>query len=162
MGIRSTTSFTKQNASFRFGQAIRELSLAICIFKAPISSSCCSLAFVSTLASYSHFLIPIRHHISLTCKSVLTQGLAMYAITDEGVRMVSSKYFCRATLQEILFRAPKHSHLPPMTSQCRILSSSSLSPSPAPSIVPAWLACRARPSGVLSWNFWPSPFPYSH
>ena len=44
---------------------------------------------------------------SLTCRTVLTQGLAKYAITDEGVRMVSSKNFCRAALQDVLLRSSK-------------------------------------------------------
>ena len=57
---------------------------------------------------------------------------------------------------------PNRSHLPPIPSQCHILSSSGLCQSPDPSSIPAWLAYRARPSGVLSLKFSPSPSLCSH
>ena len=152
-------------ASFLFAQAIAEASLAISTFKAPISSTCCSRllrAFVSMVASYSHFLIPIRHHTNLTCKSVLTQGLVMYTINDEGVGIVSSKHFWRAVFQEILFRSfkPFSFALDDVTVPSSFLFRFEC-------VIKyfnyyAWLACRARPLGVLSLNSSPSPSPYSH
>ena len=102
VGIRSTTNLTEQSAYFRLCvpgyfqsayQAIAESSLAINTFRASMSSKCCSLDLVSMVASYSCFLIPTRHHISLICEFILTQR---YAVTVDGVFMVSSNFFWRA------------------------------------------------------------------
>ena len=53
------------------------------------------------MASYSALFIPNRHYFNFTCKSVFTHGMARYAISVDGVFMVSSKYFWRFVLQKI-------------------------------------------------------------
>ena len=113
LGKRSNKNFTKQTASDRFAHAIAKSSLAISTFKGSISSNCCSLAFVSMVASYSCLLIPTRHHTSLTSRSVLKPGLATYAVTNEGYRMVSSKYFWRAVLLETFTSSSRPSYFSP-------------------------------------------------
>ena len=120
VGKRSTTNLTKQKASLRLAQAIAESSLEINTRSASINSSSCSFDFESLLASYSDFLIPIKHQANRFCKSVLD--------TDKPGMLPSSQV--HAWYGRSIFRGPPSKRFPaasqarlcspPRTSPCRI------------------------------------------
>ena len=120
VGMRSTRNLANQKASLRLAQSIAESSLLIKTRGASISSNSCSFDLESLLASYYDKITPIKHQANRICKSVLAHGYSRYAATVAGAYIVSSKYFWRAAIQEILTTVPVQFRSPLRTSQCQI------------------------------------------